>query len=566
MRFLRAIPRSAARVSVALGCLALAAAAAPAAGGAGGISETGFRPDGTLAHRLQPWPAGGRADGREPQRVEFTPNVRVDDDLNPEHKHPALAAGPGGVIYAAYSERFTHYNPEWMMFTRSTDHGGTWLAPAVRVNDTQPNAVMFPALDVMDDGTILLAWGELKFSPFNNEIRFSRSVDGGLSWSPSVVIHPIDPSSDYYRPSVLVVQGRILVAFWQEVSYPNGIPLLVYSDDGGHTWSDPAPITVLLGPYDGSAPCLAYNETESAVGVAFPANGERIMFSRSSDLGATWSAPVQVSDASATSIDYPDLDTGAGYFYATWSDNRYGQYNTDVFISRSTNGQTWTPSVKVNDAFQGNQYEPHLRADDHGNVHVCWIWNMPFQFDIDLYYSVSADWGATWLPTSARVNDWPYTVQPNVAWTSDILCDQRGNAFLAWNDGRATGNYDNIYCSQTVDWSAAGERPSATPFAAGAAGAGGCRGGAELLVRAQPGPRPEISLSLPRGARALRLDLVEVSGRAIGSVWLGDLPAGTRTLPASALLTGRRACSGRYLAVISDGNSLLAKEFVLLRP
>jgi hypothetical protein len=548
-------------ISSLVGLTLVAVGLAPLAGAGDTPAGSAFHADGTLAYRAEPWPIGSAVDAREPARVEFTPNVRVDDDLNPEHKQPALAAGPSGVIYAAYAERFTHYNPEWMMFTRSTDHGCTWLAPGVRVNDTQPNAVMFPALDVLEDGAIVLVWGEMKFSPFNNEIRFARSDDGGLTWSPSVVVHPINPSIDYYRPSILVAQGRILVAFWQEVSYPNGTPMCVHSDDGGHSWSPPAPITTLLGPYDGSAPCLAYNAAIPAVGVIFPANGERIMFCRSGNLGVTWSAPVQVSDATASSVDNPDLASAAGYFYVVWNDNRSGQYNTDVFISRSTAGDAWTASVKVNDPFQGNQYEPHVRADDQGNVHVGWIWNMPFQSSIDLYYSMSEDWGATWFPTSARVNDVPYTVQPHLGWSADILCDQRGNAFLAWNDGRTTGYYDNIYSSQTVDWSAADEPLPERPLrAAGRA----CWGGAELCIHAQPGPAPQIRLSLPRLTQALRLDLVETSGRLLGSTWLGDLPAGTHSWPVDHLLAGHRPHGGRFIAVIGDGNSKLARPFVLL--
>jgi len=450
-----------------------------------------------------------------------------------------------------------------VMFTRSTDAGDTWLAPAVRVNDTQPNAAMFPAIDVLDDGTILLAWCEMKFSPYNNEIRFSRSNDGGLTWSPSVVVHPINPSIDYYRPAILAVQGRILIAFWQELTYPSGIPVLVYSDNGGASWVGPSPITTIWCPYDGSAPCLAYHETLPALGVAIPANGERVMFCRSDDLGATWTVPVQVNDATATSTDYPDLGCAAGYFYVTWNDNRFGQYNADVFLSRSTTGTGWTPNVKVNDAFEGNQYEPHVEADEHGRVHICWIWNMPFQMNIDLYYSASADYGATWPADTVRVNDLPYTVQPYVAWTSDLLCNQQGDVFLAWNDGRTSASYDNIYCSRSVGWSAVGESPQG-PAIAGAGTA--ALGGAVLRVGAQPGPRPWVSLDLPHAGRDLRLSLYEASGRLVGSTRLGALAAGEHAVGLDGLLASSRAASGHYVADVTDGRSRVSRGFVLVRP
>ncbi len=526
-------------------------------------STSAFGDDGTLAWRDRPAWAGDRGGSGEPLPVEFTPSVRVDDDLSPEHREPVVAWGPAGEIYAAYCERATHYNPELVMFTRSTDAGDTWLTPAVRMNDTQPNAAMFPAIEVLPDGTILLAWCEMKFSPFNNEIRFARSNDGGLTWSPSVVVHPINPSMDYYRPCILAVQGRILIAFWQEVTYPNGIPVLVYSDDGGESWVGPSPMTSMLGPYDGSAPCLAYNDRTAVLGLAMPANGERVVFSHSDDLGLTWTVPVQVNDAIATSTDYPDLACAAGYFYVTWNDNRYGQFNADIFFSRSATGTGWTANVKVNDAFEGNQYEPHIRADEHERVHICWIWNMPFQMNIDLYYSTSTDCGTTWLPTSVRVNDLPYTVQPYVSWTSDILCNQQGDVFIAWNDGRASSSYDNVYCSRSMGWSAVGD-PSHGPDLTGAGAA--ALGGAILRVGAQPGPRPYLSLHLPRAGSDLRLSLYEISGRLVGSARLGALPAGEHAVALDGLLARSRTGSGRYVAVVTDGRSRASRGFVLVRP
>ncbi len=520
-----------------------------------------FRSDGTLTYRP---PEEAALEWIHSERTEFIPNIRVDDGISPEHREPAVAWGPGGIMYAAYCERATHYNPEFIMFTRSEDGGMTWLAPAVRINDTTPNAAMMPAIDIMPDGSIVAAWCELKFGPhYNDEIRFSRSVDGGITWGQSVVVHPINPSTDYVRPSILVAGDRILVSYWQAVSYPNGYALVVYSDDQGLSWSSPVVITYTFGPYDGAAPCLSYNELLGNVGVVIATSNEQVFFCQSTDLGETWSPPVQVNDVFAGSVNYPDLDCAGGFFHVVWYDNRYGQFDCDIFYSQSNDGQTFTPSVKVNDSFSGNQYEPHIRVGADDLVHVCWIWNIPFQFNIDLYYSVSEDGGLSWEQPCPRVNDILYTVQPYVAWTSDLLADAHGNAYLFWNDGRTTNYYDSIYYSRTIDWSgiedeASGDRPG--PLAS-------WDGMQNVVLSAwgQPGPEPVLCLQVTASTTCSRLELLDSSGRLINRTAVGRLDAGTHLFPLDCSLLRRSLPRGTYFARLHTKDDIFTQRITLVR-
>lgn len=516
-----------------------------------------FGPAGTLLEAGHPAAPFASLDARA---GDFLPNVRVDDDVNPEHREPAVVWGPGGELCCVYAERATHYNPELVMFTRSLDGGATWLWPAVRINDTAPNATFMPAVGTMDDGTILVAWGEMKFGPnYNNEIRFSRSADGGLTWTPSVVVHPSQPTTDFLRPSLLVAGGRILVAYWAEVAYPNARPTVVWSDDGGEHWSAPVTVSTMTGPYDGSAPCIAWNEARGTVGLVMPTSGETVYFFTSADLGPTWSAGVQVNDASASSVDYPDLACHEGYDYVVWNDNRAGQYNTDVWISRSADGVVFDTDVRVSDYVAGNQYEPHIAIDTGGRIHVGYIWNLPFQGNIDLYYTVSADGGATWLGPSPRVNDVPYVVQPYVAWTSDLLADASGVAYLFWNDGRASGYYDNIYFSRNIDPAAIGDGTAHDGEGTRLFDAGFCR------VAGQPGPEPVLRLRLDRPIDDLRLEWIDAQGRAAGILRDGGLPAGDHALRLVSPHGAHPLPAGVYLLRMTAGRETTAQRVVVVR-
>ena len=489
--------------------------------------------------------------GRE--EVDFLPSIRVDYDQNHEHREPAVAWGPAGELYAVYVARYSHYNPERVLISRSLDGGLTWQEP-VQINDTSPNAVMMPSMAVGEDGAVYAVWGEMKFAPYNNEIRFARSNDGGATWTPSAHVHPEAPGEDYYRPDLCMAGDRLLVAYFQAVAYPNGEPHIVSSDDHGLTWTPPVPILSNACPYDGAPPRLAYDPQSGWLGAVVATGSELILFTRSSDGGASWEMPVTVNDHPASSAGDPDLVSTAGRFHVVFADTRNGAHNTDIFHTSSPDGVVFTPSVQVNDAFPGNQYEAHLHAGADGRLHAAWIWNEPFQSDVDLYYSRSDDAGETWLAESPRVNDVPHTVEPYVTWTCDLLGDSAGEAYVFWNDGRSSGYYDNLYFTRSESHSASVTFPNGHPNAPWEAH-GDAHGDAHADPRGDdfrdpasdpsPGREPGqveggslrvwigpcgsclLQLHLPESSPHSRLSLHDLNGRELCRGSLGPLPSGT---------------------------------------
>ncbi len=499
---------------------------------------------GTPAHQLRP--AG------EYTATEFLPNIQVNDDASPEHREPVMAWGADpSTIYIAYCERHAHYNPELVMFSKSTDGGLTWLAEAIRINDTQPNAVMTPAIATWGADTVFVVWSEMGFAPdYNYEIRFSRSFDRGQTGSASTVVHPISPSEDLYRPGITLTGTRIVVSYWKQLSYPEAYPMVVYSDDLGESWSDP--IVVCYGPHgkdDGAAPGIVYNAVDDEIGLVYESVSNRIFMCISYDHGETWSGPYSVSDTSPTSVRYPDIDCFNGVYYVVWHDNRNGQYDCDVWFNKSDSGTSWGGAIRVNDTLQGNQYEPHIAVGADGKIHVCWIWNIPFQTQIDLYYSCSEDDGMTWEMPSVRVNDIAYVIEPYCAWTSDIRADAYGSPLVAWNDGRETGYYDDIYFSRTE--STAFVEPSGMP------------GLTKVEVLGSPGPAPVIRLTIPEEGSPRRVFLLEASGRRLAA--LGTAAAGATTqLHPTKHSPG--LASGVYYVLLGSGRqAVAAKRIVVVR-
>ncbi|MCP4594003.1 MAG: exo-alpha-sialidase [bacterium] len=143
-----------------------------------------------------------------------------------------------------------------------------------------------------------------------------------------------------------------------------------------------------------------------------------IMVARSSDDGATWSAPAILDAAGADPLEIEDdfspvvYTDGDGHWIAAWYtyDSRGGTLgdDTDILVSRSTdNGATWTTSAPLNsDATTDHltynycsDTSPRLAYDGNGH----WVatfylrrTNIEDEYDYDIYVSRSSDHGASW--------------------------------------------------------------------------------------------------------------------------------------------------------------------------
>jgi hypothetical protein len=100
-----------------------------------------------------------------------------------------LVAAPGGVLYAAWTE---YDGPLW--FSRSTDGGASFSAPQQIAGGDKTKPARAPSLAVGPDRNIYLAWttGEDKSA----DIRIARSTDGGTRFSVPQVIAPSKGYSD----------------------------------------------------------------------------------------------------------------------------------------------------------------------------------------------------------------------------------------------------------------------------------------------------------------------------------------------------------------------------------
>jgi hypothetical protein len=91
-------------------------------------------------------------------------------------------------------------------FSRSSDGGTTWSAP-VRVNDdaSTSNYQWFGTMSVAPNGRIDVIWNDTRNDAgFDSELFYSFSTDGGVTWEPNIAISPsFDPSVGYPQQNKL---------------------------------------------------------------------------------------------------------------------------------------------------------------------------------------------------------------------------------------------------------------------------------------------------------------------------------------------------------------------------
>ena len=185
---------------------------------------------------------------REATRGEgFSAAVRVNDDKDhPEEadaagdEEPAGSAGPAfqtlpslaidqdGIIYTAWQDY--RRNQADIYFSKSTD-GGRTFSRNLRVNDDLGRAgQLYPSLAVDARGALYLAWHD--FRRGNQDVYFSRSTDGGRTFSPNIRVND-DPGTDgQFNPSLAVDADGTLYLVWHDLRAGQADIYVATSADG----------------------------------------------------------------------------------------------------------------------------------------------------------------------------------------------------------------------------------------------------------------------------------------------------------------------------------------------
>ncbi len=512
-------------------------------------------------------------------------NIRVNTDATTEvQNEQQIAVNPTDSLNFACNWRDFRVGYRQVGHAATLDGGRTWVAETLYVEPTY-TWDSDPGMTVDRDGNFFAIILSFFSTSQPNGFFVYESTDKGVTWSsPRTVVNDVpnvfedkefiacDRTSSPYQDNLYVAWARF-VNFYSPAVY------VTRSTDRGFTWSAPFNISDVNGGLQFPVPAVG---PAGQVYVAWVTNSQ-ILIDRSTNGGASFGTDRTVQNVASmlryvkgtiSTFSFPALDVDIsggpsnGYLYCAFMDNGTDGY-PDMFFTRSTDqGATWSGRVRINDDPLNNhidQFHPWLTVDQTGCISVIFYdsRNDPANILSDLYMAQSTDGGVTWLP-NVRVTDTSFDltagsyreqprIDPNrpradraglIGEYNGVAATSRNNVLPIYTDTRL-GNQDTYVAPRATVGNE--ERSAGDKHETGSFGPNPWRSSARLVL-------------IMRAAGPASVDLIDVQGRVVASLYAGVLAAGRVELN---LKRPVRAEGGVYfLRARADGRTAFYKSVI----
>lgn len=303
------------------------------------------------------------------------------------------------------------------------------LLPVAGAAQPETQAEPYLAVDPANPLHLIASWQENRFSDGGaRTLGVAATFDGGITWSEGVLPRLThvdggawDRASDPWV--AFGANGRVYAAsLLFDRSSPDNAVGVSASDDGGVTWTAPVEVFRSVADFNDKEAVVVDTGTRSPrAGTVYAAwdiniqkNGttvQRLVVSRSSDGGRSWSKPVAVRRKNGNVGVIPRVGPD-GTLYLVWAGSTKRSRNLRVFFAKSVDGgASWSRSRKLEkilsngvQTFRSGAFLPSFDVDgETGDLYIAWgdaRWTGVDQATL----LVSRDGGETWS-SAARVSD-----------------------------------------------------------------------------------------------------------------------------------------------------------------
>jgi len=285
-----------------------------------------------------------------------------------EHTLPFSVCGGGdagnGGNYARASDPWVSISPDGSAYVISISFSGDTLQPGSR-------------------GAVLV----------------SRSADGGVTWSPPVALITDGASAFNDKESITADpnDSHFVYAVWDRLTDTNhGAAMFARTTDGGTTWEaaraiyDPGLNNQTLGnEVVGMPDGTILDLFEEIDGTSSNDATSTVRVIRSTDQGATWSAPITVAQNLAVGASDPNtgkqIRSGAGLpqmaagpgeqLAVVWEDGRFsgGGHDGIAYSASNDDGLHWSAPVEINSVHAAPAFTPSVAILADGTVGVSYF-------------------------------------------------------------------------------------------------------------------------------------------------------------------------------------------------
>ena len=310
-----------------------------------------------------------------------------------------------------------------VFYKRSVDGGVSWT-PDILISGTLDD--LQDACVAVDGQRVHAVWTKLISGAY--EVHYRQSTNGGTDWRPVVTIQS-NTSIAIYNPSIAVSGAYVYLSWQSKFSSAEAFISFRASSNYGSQWNTLNQLTV--GDFM-RVPAVCADG--SKVYVIFPDDSydhPELSLMRSTNGGASFLSKQRITDNTGASLD-PSAACSGDTVFVTWIDNTTGTYQ--VYFKRSLNsGQTWQIDHKLTNSETSVQ-SPNICASGP-NVHLVWSGN--YGSEVEIFYLRGLYGGNAWQQISMITDTEFGSFDPSIAVSGNALN-------VLWTDHTPT-HYDIFY-------------------------------------------------------------------------------------------------------------------------
>ncbi len=291
-----------------------------------------------------------------------------------------------------------------------------------------------PALVVAGDD-VLMTWAVthpkvMPDKPFSNDLRLSRSTDGGKTFQPSVLVNDDQLVIGHSFDSIHVAPDGVVHMAWidgREGKKESGT-FVTRSTDHGRT------VEKNLKVDENTCVCCRTSMTSGPDGTLYvawrkilPGDIRETVVARSTDGGQAFAAPVIVGHDKWVFPGCPHRPASIGTdrqgrLYVVWYTEGSDETPSIYLAYSDDRGETFSPKQKLNLSKGTFPDHPQMAVDPDGRLVIVWEEQSPVRREIVM--SVSLDRGQT-FSAPQKLND-------KKGQTPTLSINAQGHAALAW--------------------------------------------------------------------------------------------------------------------------------------
>ncbi len=338
--------------------------------------------------------------------------------------YPIARTGADGASYLLWAEQ-RESDPPALFLQRAAPGTHAWLKRPFVIpspdragsGDTRRKrasslGAVWPILASDQPGRLFVTWQQE--TPGGGDIYFSRSLDGGATWSDGPIRLNARPPDGYTAriPAIAPDGAGGVYVVWEDFRHDAIDLYFNRSLDGGATWLNQDLWLTSDRPRGATSSGPQLSADRSGRLYLIWQDGRQVPFSvyfnRSLDRGNTWVPhPIRLDHHGPDAFSY-SMRLGhddSGHVYVAWWEG-INDRGTIYFRGSSDAGTTWpTKAIRLDSDGPGKGKEgsrfPWLSADGTGQVYL--VWSNDQTGRLKLFLNRSADHGATWLPREIQI-------------------------------------------------------------------------------------------------------------------------------------------------------------------